>query len=135
MPAKTANLRREKDRTMCDESRPAREAAPEGTYDPLRDGGLRAGALSNLIEKSQAPTRPWDPERDGGHQMLKEPGRPTIRGIVRARLEKAMHIQRDVEGEARAAETAYKLLEQHPEFGELLDALITLRILRGGPFA
>lgn len=116
---------------------------------PVTGGGPFQGDVAEAVDprfrRHMAPglgrLQDGNPNAYGGEKAMDKDyrgpeqgmaGRPTIRGHVLSRLQKATHVQHEVSMEAEAAARAYKLLELHPEMGELIDALITLRILRGG---
>lgn len=58
--------------------------------------------------------------------------RPPTRHIVTDRLHKLTALMESTHQEAEAARRANRILQEHPEFGDLIDALVALRILAGG---
>lgn len=58
----------------------------------------------------------------------------SLQETLRQRMLKSHHAQREIEVEREAAARAHRIAMDHPEFVEFVEALITLRIIRGGPF-
>lgn len=122
---------------MCDqnqESRPAREYQPVGpamtgdigkAFQPWAADALRTARAARL---EQAGEQAAEKPQTANYQA--SAGRPALINHITARRRNAEAAFQNASLEIQALDTAHAVLERNPEFGALIDALITLRILK-----
>lgn len=100
--------------------------------DPLPQTGP-TGMLYGAEAEMAGAANLKEPYRSGSNQSAYAMGRrPPTRQIVADRLHKLTALMESTHQEAEAARRAHRIMQDHPEFAELIDALITLRVLAGG---
>jgi len=126
---------------MSDETRPATEYPAEYTGGPSQDRAVNR--LEGDLPLGKA-FQPWAADalrsaraqaameqEKAGYDQPHTPGRPGLMQRIHERRVKAEHVLRDVKAERDALEVAQSILNKDPRLGDLIDALLTLRILRG----
>jgi hypothetical protein len=123
---------------MCDQNQESRPAG--GEYRPV--GPAITGDIGKAFQPWAADalrTARANRLEQAGEQAAEKPqtanyqasaGRPTLINHITARRRNVEAAFQNASLEIQALDTAHAVLERNPEFGALIDALITLRILK-----